>query len=76
MKALMLDEPRNATAVERKEKEEEELPQTRKKAGALGPGLQLPIRGRSSSQSRWMRLTTGALASAESPGAEVTHVGL
>ena len=36
MKAIMLDEPRNETAVERKEKEEEEFPQTGKKSGASG----------------------------------------
>ena len=49
MKALMLDEPRNATAVERKEKEEEELPQTRKKAGALGPGNSHHLQSKDSS---------------------------
>ena len=36
MKAIMLDEPRNELAMERKEKEEEESPQTGKKTGASG----------------------------------------
>ena len=42
MKAIMLDEPRNETAVERKEKEEEEFPQAGKKAGASGSWEQSP----------------------------------
>lgn len=42
MKAIMLDEPRNETSMERKEKEEEELPQTGKKSGASGSWEQSP----------------------------------